>query len=191
MKIISVIITLLIGFVLAGIGARMVPEAQMMEWIGLAYENSVNLLIVGLTGAVLILIVLSGIYSFFRKLREKKGVTFANPEGQVKITLLAIEDFIRRSVSEIKEVKNLKPKAEVRKKGIRILNKVTLWSGANLPEVSNNIQSMIRKRLEEMLGIENIDSVNVFVTKIIPRKKKAKEEEEPSFTGNIEYGEGS
>ena len=191
MRIISVIMTLLIGLILAGIGAQMVPEAQVREWVGLAYENSANLLIVGLSGVVLILIVLSGIYSFFRKLREKKGVTFANPDGQVKITLLAIEDFIRRSVSEIKEVKYLKPKAEVRKKGVRILNKVTLWSGANLPEVSNNIQSLIRKRLEEILGIENIDSVNVFVTKIMPRKKKAKEEAEPSFTGSIEYGEGN
>jgi len=191
MRIISVIITLLLGFVLAGIGAQILPEEQVNKWIGLAYENSTNLLITGLCGAILVLIVLSGIYSFFRQVARRKGVTFDNPEGEVKITLLAIEDFIKRSVNEVKEIKNLKPSARVRRKGIQILNRVTLWSGANLPEVSNNIQGLIRKSLEEILGIENIDSVNVFVAKIVPRKKKAKEEAEPSFTGSIEYGEGS
>lgn len=106
------------------------------------------------------------------KIRREKTIAFNNPDGQVTVSLSAIEEFIRRLSAILPEVKDLRSDVIAGKKCIDIDSRVSLWSDANIPQTTENIQATIKSRLQEMLGIEETIVVRVHVGKIIPRDKK-------------------
>ena len=185
MKVIGGVIVFILGLLLIVVSFKVVPLGQITAYVEKAYENPLFLFSLG---AVLVLIVFLALAGARRRAVRSRGVSFNNPDGQVKITLLAIEDFVKKNLSGMGEIREVKPRVKVTAKGVRILNKVTLWSGTNLPMVSEDIQGLIKKKLEDILGIENVAGVDVFVNKIIERKK-GKESAKEGFTGNIEYSE--
>src|SRR3990167_8341704 len=55
-------------------------------------------------------------------------IAFDNPTGRVSVSLLAIEDLVRRVISQAKEVKDVKSKISASKKGLQIKVKLILRS---------------------------------------------------------------
>jgi uncharacterized alkaline shock family protein YloU len=47
--------------------------------------------------------------------------------------------------------------------------RAVFWSGVNIPEVTERIQSEIKKQVQSILGIENIVNVEIKVSKIESR----------------------
>jgi uncharacterized alkaline shock family protein YloU len=129
------------------------------------------------------------------RFQREKTIAFTNPEGQVTISLSAIEDLIRRVAKQIPELKDLRCDVRANKKGtIQITAKTTLWSDANIPEVTERVQGLIKSKVQDMLGLEETVSCSVHISKIVHReetkKKKGEKSEinEESFRGTIEYG---
>ena len=95
----------------------------------------------------------------------------------------------------IVEIKDLRSNVVAGKKGVEINTRVSLWADENIPDITNNVQDVIKNRIQDILGIEDPITVRVHVGKIVQkeRKKLKKQEsdllEEPSsFRGSIEYG---
>jgi uncharacterized alkaline shock family protein YloU len=132
------------------------------------------------------------------KMQREKTIAFNNPNGQVTVSLSAIEDFIRRLSSDMTEIKDLRSNVIAGKKGIEINARISLWADSNIPQITENIQEIIKNRIQEMLGIEESIVVKVHVGKILKKEtkrlsKRQKEETEEKvvpFRGNIEYGKG-
>jgi uncharacterized alkaline shock family protein YloU len=128
-------------------------------------------------------------------MQREKTIAFNNPDGQVTVSLSAIEDFIKRLSSTIMEIRDLRSNVVAGKKGIEINTRISLWAEANIPATTENIQATIKHRIQEMLGIEEAIIVRIHVGKIVPKekkehKKKGKQdtEEAAPFQGSIEYG---
>ena len=86
---------------------------------------------------------------------------------------MAIEDFIRRSAQQLPDVKELRSDVVARKGKILVRARATLWSDAHIPEVAEQIQSVVKGKVQEMLsGIEEPILVRVHVAKIVPREIK-------------------
>ena len=153
-------------------------------------------LIVGGIGLFLIIASISIAQVSFGKMQREKTIAFNNPNGQVTVSLSAIEDFIKRLSCSMSEIKDLRSNVIAGKKGIEINTRVGLWADANIPETTENIQGIIKNRIQEMLGIEDPIVVRVHVGKIVQREKKRlkkkereeMEEKSTPFRGNIEYG---
>jgi uncharacterized alkaline shock family protein YloU len=132
------------------------------------------------------------------KMQREKTIAFNNPHGQVTVSLSALEDFIRRLSSGMTEIKDLRSNVIASKKGIEINARVSLWADSNIPQITENIQEIIKNRIQEMLGIEEAIVVKIHVGKILKKEtkrlnKREKEETEEKivpFRGNIEYGKG-
>ena len=129
------------------------------------------------------------------RMQREKTIAFDNPDGQVTVSLAAIEDFVKRLSSSISEIRDLRSDVIAGKTGIEINARISLWADVNIPETTENIQTIIKNRIQEMLGIEEPIMVRVHVGKIIQKekkrpKKKGKEESEETapFRGSIEYG---
>lgn len=138
-------------------------------------------LIVGLSGILLILVTLSLANFSFRKFQAEKTIGYSTNEGQVIISLGAIEDFIRRLTQQLPDVKELRSDVYVTRRGIEIESRVILWSTSNIPDITEKIQSVIQGKVQELLsGIDKPVLVNVHVTKITQREsdkgKKLKQE---------------
>jgi len=130
----------------------------------------------GIYGVGILFIVLGFIFSRvqYAKMRKEKTIAFENPDGQVVVSLAAIEDYVRRIVKQLPQVKDLKSNVTASKRGVDVMTVATLFADANIPEVTEKIQAIIKSKLLEMLGIEESISVRVHVAKLI--SKNAKEE---------------
>ncbi|MBI4845782.1 MAG: alkaline shock response membrane anchor protein AmaP [Candidatus Omnitrophica bacterium] len=134
-----------------------------------------------LSGILLILVSLSLASISYKKFQAEKTIGYSTADGQVIISLGAIEDFIRRLNHHMSEVKELRSEVLVTRRGIEIESRVILWAASNIPEITEKVQAMIRGQVQELLsGIEKPIMVNVLVTKIDQKEqdpvKKHKQE---------------
>jgi len=187
------VVFFLVGGLFIVIALELVPQDVIIETLNTLYTTSNARLILGVTGVLLILISMMVLQLTMGKIQREKTIAFENPDGQVTISLTAIEDFIKRSLRQLPEVKDLRPSVRAGKKGITIINRVTLFSDINIPETTEKIQGIVKARVQDMLGVEEPVNIKVHVVKIVHKEeaaKNVKKEEKPQatqFRGSIEY----
>ena len=186
------IVFLAIGGLFIAVSLNIIPQEMIIDAITALYAVTNTRLILGITGLLLIFISIMVVQLTIGRIQREKTIAFENPDGQVTISLSAIEDFIKRALKQLPEVKELKPVVRAGKKGILIINRVTLFSDVNIPEMTEKIQSIVKTRVQEMLGVEEPINIRVHVVKIVHKeetpKKPNKDEKPPQFRGSIEYG---
>ena len=147
------------------------------------------------TGLLLILINILIAQLSIGKLQRQKIIAFENPGGQVTLSLSAVEDYIKKITDRMTEIKEIKSTIYARKSGVEVITRAALYSGVNIPEITEKVQAMIRSHLQEMLGLDETITVKVHVARIVERDKKseakgASKEITPSgFKGEIQYGD--
>ncbi|MDD4908516.1 MAG: alkaline shock response membrane anchor protein AmaP [Candidatus Omnitrophica bacterium] len=149
--------------------------------------------IVGLTGLLLIIISYSFAQLILGKMQQEKTIAFANPQGQVTISLSAVEDLIKRLVRGMPEIKEIRPDVIAGKKGIAVDLRLILASEVNIPDLTSRLQDTIKNKIQETLGIEEEIFVKIHVAKIISteekdRKRKETDKEEPRSIPYSGYG---
>ena len=189
------LVFLLIGCSLIVLSLNIISIDDIVRAIEYAY-NTINVqLMVGLVGLLLIIHSLVAVQVTLGNLQRERTIAFENPSGRVTISLSAIEDFIKRTAVHIPDVKELRPNVTADKKGIHVVNKVVIYSDANIPDATEKMQSVLKNKIQEMLGIEEAINIKVHIAKIVARESrenkapriKKKEEKRPIFRG-IEYG---
>lgn len=174
------LILIILGCALIIIALNLVPKAKILNLVDLMYIKANLRLIAGFSGLLLIAISLLVVQLALGKIYREKTIAFDNPDGQVTVALAAIENFMKGLVRQIPQLKELKPNIVASKKGIVVNARVTLYSDTNIPNVTETIQSIVKSRVQDMLGIEDPITIRVHIAKIIhkeePKKKKKKEE---------------
>lgn len=184
-------IFLLLGGFFIAVSLGLVPMSTMTEALEYLYASTNARLTIGIAGILLIFISILVAQLVMGKIQREKTIAFENPDGQVTISLNAVEDFIKRAMKQLPEVKELRPSVRANKKGVLIINRVTLFSDVHIPDVTEKIQNIVKARVQEMLGIDEPINIRVHVVKIAHRDEhgahKGKEEKTVPFHG-IEYG---
>ncbi len=170
----SIVVLVALGAYLICVAMGVSSIDQITNFIKLLEERKVITVIAGI---VLLLIGFSLIYLALRKFTREPSMAFQNPEGEVRVTFDAIEDFVRRLGGRLEEVKEMHPEVIVTKEGLEIHNRITLGPNLSIPEASSRIQETIKKYVEDVLGIRDIVAIKVLVTKIAHEEVKKKEEE--------------
>ena len=161
-----------LGAWLAAFGMHLVPVDSVAIFFQTIYDDQQLRVICMLTGAGVILFNLMVSQLAWARFQRQRTIAFTNPDGQVTISLNAIEDFIRRTARHVSEVRDIKSDVLATKKGIEVTSRITLWSESHIPEVTEKIQSLIKTRVQEMLGIEDPVWVRVHVAKIVAPEEK-------------------
>ncbi len=186
------LVFLLIGGLLVVVSLNLIPQDFITETVNSIYASTNTRLVLGITGILLIFISMMVVQITMGKIQREKTIAFENPDGQVTISLTAIEDFIKRAIRQLPEVKELKPSVRASKKGITIINRVTLYSDIHIPETTEKIQNIVKTRVQDMLGVEEPITIKVHVVKIVHKEESSKEPKKedklPQFRGSIEYG---
>lgn len=182
----SLILFVSVGLFLIAIALKFISCESILnalDYIYAARDLRTAIFIMG----ILLIFISTAAYQFtIVRIQRQKNIAFDNPDGQVSISLSAIEEFIKRIGSSLPEVKELKSDCIATKRGIDISTKIVFWSDANIPEATEKIQGLIKTRIQEMLGIDEPIIVKVHVTKIATREeaktsKKEKEKEDVSI----------
>lgn len=188
---------ILTGASLILVALNMIPKETITEFINQIYLKNNLRLMIGFAGLFLIAISLLIIQIAIGKMEREKTIAFENPDGQVTVSLSAIEDFMKRMARQIPEIKELKPKVIATKKGIIVDAKVALVPEISIPNITEKIQSIVKNRVQDMLGIEEAIIVRIHINKLAkkdePKKKKSKQreprQEQTAAYSGIEYGE--
>jgi uncharacterized alkaline shock family protein YloU len=122
--------------------------------------------VVGAAGGIFVLIGLIAPYRMGKKLKKDRVISFSNPDGEVSVSLSAIEDYIKKIARTIHGIRDLKARVDVNKKGIDVVIAVSLTAGANIPEVTELIQMEVRSRVQSMIGVEERINVTMHINRI-------------------------
>lgn len=187
------LVFLLVGGFFIAMSLEVVPIETIKVTLDTIYMTPNTRLILGVTGVLLVFISILVVQLTLGKIQREKTIAFENPDGQVTISLTAIEDFIKRSLKQLPEVKELRPSVRANKKGIAIVNRVILFSDVNIPETTEKIQNIVKARVQDMLGVEEPVTIKIHVVKIVHKEdaaknvKKEEKPQQPQFRGSIEY----
>lgn len=113
---------------------------------------------------------------------REKNIAFDNPIGRVTISLIAMEDLVRRicmKFVEVKDVRSVRIKAN--KRGLDVRLNLALSSEVKIPTVTADLQEIIKHKIIETIwvkpnepfvipavsGGEEKVTVRVYVTKIV------------------------
>lgn len=129
------------------------------------YDRHVGWIVAGVAGAVIAISLLLENLIYGQR-RMKRTIAFDNPSGPVTVSLSALEDLIKRLTDEIPQIKEIRPYMVATKKGLHVETKLVLRAQANIPELTSRLQELIRRRIEEVIGLEGKINVKVHVTKI-------------------------
>lgn len=165
---------LLLGGALIALAGQLIPIGDITLFLENLYAVREMRIALGLVGGMLILCSLWIVKAAMETFQREKTIAFNNPDGQVIVSLAAIDDFIRRSARQLPEVKELKSDVIKTKRGIEIWSRVSFWSEVNIPEATEKIQSVIKTRIQEMLGVDEPVTVRVYVAKVVHREEEPK-----------------
>ena len=165
-------------FVLNYIDVRSVNQLLVMIY----YDETLRIIFAASAGVLLLLNYV--FYQTFTVSGQKGGtIAFDNPSGRVNISLMAIEDLIKRAIIQTPEVREVKSKISVSKKGLKIKTTLILRGEGSIPEVTSRVQELIKKKVQEAIGLDEPIDVSIFVGKIltdqVKEKRQAKKEKEP------------
>jgi uncharacterized alkaline shock family protein YloU len=180
----AVIIVIGIGLIVFSLNLLLPQDISNM--ISFALESQHSRIVIGLSGALLVLISFSFAQLILGKFQREKTIAFTTSSGQVTISLSAVEDLIRRLAGVIAEVKELRPNVVANKKGIIVDMKVVLRSEANIPELTSRLQDITKSKIQEVLGLEEQIIIRIHVAKIAHdekdnRKKKESDKDNPAI----------
>ena len=143
------IVFVIIGATFIAISLDFIRVDQIITF----YETYNLKMSVGLAGVVFILMALLITHSTFGGIQRERTIAFNTPDGQVVISLSAIENFVKKLADQISEIKEMRSSVVASKKGVNISARVSLWSDANIPDVTERIQGIIKSKVQDMLGI--------------------------------------
>ena len=136
----------------------------------------------GIAAGILLIINLF-FYQFFSiNVHRDKMIAFNNPSGRVTVSLMAVEDLIKRTLLKLNEVKGVRPTIRASKRGLDITIKLTLTSDVNIPDVAAKIQRLATKKIQDAVGLEEPMNVSVYVGRIVTEPGKGKVGEEKQFS---------
>lgn len=181
------VVFITIGLFLIAVSVKSIESEPILNALE-SINSSMTLRIgVGVVGFLLIAVSWASYRFTLARIQRQKNIAFNNPDGQVSISLSAIEEFIKKIGSSLPEVKEMKSDCIATKKGIDISTRVIFWADANIPEATEKIQGLVKARIQEMLGIDEPIIIKIHVTKIVtrpdakPASKKGRDREDVSL----------
>ncbi|RKY37030.1 MAG: alkaline shock response membrane anchor protein AmaP [Candidatus Omnitrophota bacterium] len=133
-------------------------------------------------GAIMILFVLLSLNFVWAGMEAERNIAFKTEHGEVLVTLSAIEEYIRRFLKEKPDIRDVRVKVMAkkisRKRGLLVGVKTAVIPEMNLPTLTEGLQEEVKKKIQEMLGLEEPVIIKIYISKIGEKTKKGKEEEE-------------
>jgi uncharacterized alkaline shock family protein YloU len=138
------------------------------------FSSSAALVLIGL---IIILLCLRYIQKMILSSRQNKNISLESKEGKVNITVMAVEDMLKKMLEERDEVSHIKIKVSLKKKIISVQIKGYLNYEVNLVNFTKEIQEKVKEKLEVLLGEDKKVAVNLQIRKITMTDRKEKPEE--------------
>lgn len=143
------------------------------------FSSNITLVLIGL---IIILLCLRYIQKMVLNSRQNKNISFESREGKVKITLVAVEDLLKKMIEQRDEISHIKVKVRLKKRIIAVQIKGYLNYEVNLINLTKEIQEKVKERIAVLLGEDKKVEIDLQIRKItVSGEKENSEEPEVPF----------
>ncbi len=105
------------------------------------------------------------------RMSGRQAIVHETPLGQIRVTLHAVENLIKKVVRQIKGVRDVKAYVTATKQNtIEVQLRAVVSPEINIPEVSTEIQQTVKEYILDVVGI-SVASVRVFIENISAEAK--------------------
>ncbi|MGB2601254.1 MAG: alkaline shock response membrane anchor protein AmaP [Candidatus Omnitrophota bacterium] len=157
------------GALLILLSVNIVAPEQWADAISRIGDSFGTQAVAGAVGALFVLIGLVAPYRQAKSMKRGRVLSFQNPDGEVTVSLAAIEEYIHKIAKGIPGIKEVRSKVDITKKGIDVIADVALSAGSNIPQVTETIQMEVRDKVQGMLGIEEKINVKMHIKKVMTK----------------------
>ena len=164
--VIYMLLMLAVGIMLILVSLNVVSPQRWADMISLVNENIGYQASLGTVGALLVIIGLLAPYRLEKSLKKNRIIAFQNPDGEVTVSLSAIEEYVLKVANGVAGIKDVRSNVSANKKGINIVTNVSVAAGANIPEITEVIQSEVKNKVHGMLGVEEKINMTMHIKKI-------------------------
>ncbi|MBF0619240.1 MAG: alkaline shock response membrane anchor protein AmaP [Candidatus Omnitrophica bacterium] len=161
-----VAIILIVGFSSLLFLAHFLSLRSFEQFLGFVYFDPKAGLVAGFIVAGAMLISLAFARIIYGREEKERIIALNNPLGRVTISLSALEDMLRRMVARTPQIKELKPDISAIRKGLEIDIRLVLSSDANIPELTADLQGLIKRKVQEVVGVDEKVNIRIHVVKI-------------------------
>ena len=166
------------GFFLA-LALNGIPIDYVVNCLQTVYVDKDLRMLLGILSGIVLLCNLFFYRHFSINVHRDKVIAFDNPSGRVSVSLLAMEDLIKRMLIRRPEIKDCRIKVTASKKGLDVKIRLIMKAEANIPDLTFKIQDIVKRKIQDTIGLEEPINVAIYVGKILPEKIKGKEEAKP------------
>jgi uncharacterized alkaline shock family protein YloU len=116
--------------------------------------------------AALLAIVLLWVLTGLRMRRAHRYLRFDNPGGEVRVSLEAVADYLRRIGRDQPALLGVRPSIERVGGSLRVELACKIRAGASIPEMSRDLQERVRQSVVSRLGLSDVESVRITIREI-------------------------
>ncbi len=187
-----VTLVLFIGCFMIMFVTKWVNLNNIFNFILAIYLDNTLRLIIGISGGVILFMNFLFYQLYSINAHRDKIIAFDNPSGRVSVSLVALEDLIKRMLYKMDEIKEVKASIAVTRKGLRVKVRLALRSEANIPELTASMQELVKSKIQDIIGLEEPISITIYVGRIIldrikDKKKELSEEKKNDELSNIPF----
>ena len=157
-----------IAILLVGLAANIITTDMVLFYLDAYYRlQYAQQLLCGGIGILILLLWLLVIRRYLRGIwRKERALTIQTSQGQVSISLFAIEDMVRKTLETRSELTQVKPRVAIGRKGIDVKIRASLKTEVNLKEFIASVQHDIKKKLTYLLGEKGEIRVQLAIRKL-------------------------
>ncbi len=161
--------------------------SQLYDLLEVMYHDHDYRLVIGLISGILVFLSFLITRLIYGSYHQERTIAFDNPTGRVTVSLSALEDMVRRVILRTPDIKEVRTGILATKKALEVEIRLVLKSDMNIPEMTAQLQEMIKGKIQDSIGIEEDVVVRIHVTKISTDEFKSKKnqpepEERPTPT---------
>lgn len=145
---------------------KLIAVDAFTQWSSYLFKELTGRQEVGLLGLLLFLLGLRlGFLGFF--VPDKKGIIIQETSlGEVKVSLVAVENLIRKLLRPLSEIKEVITNIRVKKGECSVTLRLNVIPETNIPELTKRIQTLIEEGVWDVLGVR-VYQVKVTISKML------------------------
>ena len=120
----------------------------------------------GILGLVFIVVGLIFTRMLLKQRRQQEALIYQSGIGPVVVSVVALEDVVKKVLKRYHLVKDWKTKTLIHGKDVEIKLRLVLWSGARIQALLTEIQEDLQSRIGKLLGTTNTLEILCDVQKI-------------------------
>lgn len=140
---------------------------------GIYKDNNLRLFF-GILATVLLFLNFIFYQYFSVNVHREKIIAFDNPSGRVTVSMIAMEDLIKRVVESLGGIKDVRPDIKATRRGLKIKIRLTLFSDVHIPDITARVQQIVARKIQESVGLAEPSNIEIYVGKIVTDASKGK-----------------